>query len=317
MNAFEDRLARVGAEGLHASDIEVIQANLGLKCNQECVHCHVNAGPRRDEMMSWPVMERIIDVAGKVKPRLVDLTGGSPELNNHFIQFVRALRMDGHTVQVRTNLTVLLEPGLEAIPEFLKESSVQLVGSMPCYLEENVCAQRGEGAYTKSISAIKLLNALGYGVEPGLVLNLVYNPAGPVLPPDQADLEADYRRELGERFGIVFSNLLTIANMPIGRFGGMLKEQGQLDRYVELLRESFNPGTVKGLMCRHQLSIGWDGRLFDCDFNLALGLAIDHGAPDHIEHFNLPGLAQRRVVTGDHCFGCTAGQGSSCGGALA
>jgi radical SAM/Cys-rich protein len=317
MNTFEDRLAQVGAKGLHASDIEMIQVNLGLKCNQECVHCHVNASPHRDEMMTWPVMERIVIVARKARPRLVDLTGGSPELNKHFRRFVEALHGEGHTVQVRTNLTVLLEPDMETMPEFLKEHRIQLVGSMPCYLEENVCAQRGQGAYAKSIAALKLLNSLGYGIDSGLVLNLIYNPAGPILPPGQADLEADYRRELGERFGIGFSNLLTIANMPIGRFGGTLEEQGQLDRYMELLRDSFNPCTVEGLMCRHQLSVGWDGRLYDCDFNLALGLTVDHGAPDHIEHFDLTGLAQRRVVTGDHCFGCTAGQGSSCGGALA
>jgi radical SAM/Cys-rich protein len=317
MNAFEKQLAGAGREGLHACDIETIQVNMGLKCNQACVHCHVSASPERSETMPWAVMERILDVAKTAKPKLVDLTGGSPELNSHFRRFVESLRRGGHPVQVRTNLTALLEPGLETLPQFLRENDVQLVGSMPCYLEENVCAQRGEGVYMKSITAIRLLNGLGYGAGSGPPLSLVYNPAGPLLPAGQVDLESDYRRELGNRFGIVFTNLLTIANMPIGRFGNTLKKTGQLDEYMTLLRNSFNPGTVEGLMCRHQLSVGWDGTLYDCDFNLALGLAVDHGAPDHIESFALEELAERRVVTGDHCFGCTAGQGSSCGGALA
>jgi len=220
-------------------------------------------------------------------------------------------------VQVRTNLTVLLEPGMETLPEWLREHQVQLVASLPCYLEQNVRAQRGERTYEKSIEAIKRLNALGYGSDPRLPLNLVYNPGGPFLPPEQSTLEADYRRELGSRFDITFSHLLTITNVPIGRFRAELRRQNQEQEYLQLLRAAFNPLTVEGLMCRHQISVGWDGTLFDCDFNLALGYAVDHGAPDHIRSFDPDALKTRRIVTGEHCFSCTAGHGSSCGGALA
>lgn len=247
---------------------------------------------------------------------MVDLTGGAPEMNLHFRKFVQALRQEGHRVQVRTNLTVLLEAGLEDLAEFLREHQVQLVASLPCYLEENVQAQRGVGVYEKSIAAIKRLNALGYGFESGLALNLVYNPGGPFLPPPQKVLEEDYRRELGTRFGISFTRLLTITNMPLGRFRAELNRQNQEQDYLRLLRKSFNPHTVGGLMCRQQISIGWDGTLYDCDFNLALGLPVNHGAPDHIQSFSPPDLRMRRIVTGEHCFACTAGAGSSCGGAL-
>ena len=266
--------------------------------------------------MAWPTMERVLEIAGEVGCELVDLTGGAPELNPHFRRFVEALRGDGHTVQVRTNLTVLLEPGMETMPEFFRDHEVQLVASMPCYLEENVRAQRGERVYEKSVEAIRRLNALGYGQENGRILNLVYNPGGPVLPPEQAELEGDYRRELGDRFGITFSRLLTITNLPIGRFRAILRKHGQEQKYLHLLRTAFNPQTIDGLMCRHQLSIGWDGTLYDCDFNLALGFSVNHGAPDHIERFDPSDLMTRRIVTGEHCFGCTAGCGSSCAGAL-
>jgi radical SAM/Cys-rich protein len=247
---------------------------------------------------------------------LVDLTGGAPELNPHFRNFVLALRRGGHTVQVRTNLTVLLEPGMEDLPEFFRDQHIQLVASMPCYLEENVCAQRGKGVYEKSIAAIKRLNALGYGSNPELLLSLIYNPGGPFLPPPQSVLEEDYRRELGQRFQITFTHLLTITNMPLGRFRTDLIGKKEQESYMQLLRKSFNPRTVKGLMCCRQLSVGWDGTLYDCDFNLALGLPVNHGAPDHIMSFRPNELRTRRIVTGDHCFGCTAGAGSSCGGAL-
>jgi len=316
MNDFEKQIADIGGAGLHALDIETIQVNVGLRCNQECVHCHLDSSPRRTEVMEWPIMESILETARRVGCRMVDLTGGSPELNPHFRRFVAALRKEDHAVQVRTNLTVLLEPGMETMPEFLRDHKVQLVASMPCYLEENVRAQRGEGVYEKSIAVIRRLNALGYGLDCDLPLNLVYNPGGPFLPPEQAGLQADYRRELGERFGIAFSKLLTITNMPIGRFQTALRRQGQEQKYLQLLKEGFNSQTASGLMCRHQLSIGWDGTLYDCDFNLALGLAVNHGAPDHIQRFDRSGLLTRRIVTGEHCFGCTAGCGSSCGGAL-
>ncbi len=312
MNDFEKQIG----DGLHSIAIETLQVNLGLLCNQQCTHCHLEASPQRDEIMEWPVMELVLEAAKRVGCQLVDLTGGAPELNPHFRDFVSTLHGAGHRVKVRTNLTVLLEPGMEDLPEFFREHRVQLVASLPCYLEENVCAQRGKGVYERSITAIRRLNALGYGSHPDLHLYLVYNPGGPFLPPPQSALEEDYRRELGQRFNITFTRLLTITNMPLGRFRtGLIKNKEQED-YVHLLRKSFNPHTVKGLMCCHQLSVGWDGTLYDCDFNLALGLPVNHGAPDHIKNFKPEGLTMRRIVTGDHCFGCTAGSGSSCGGAL-
>jgi radical SAM/Cys-rich protein len=267
-------------------------------------------------MMEWPIMELVLQACKRARCQLVDLTGGAPELNPNFRRFVMALCQEGHRVQVRTNLTVLLEQGMEQMPEFLREHQIRLVASMPCYLEENVCAQRGPGVYEKSVAVIKRLNALGYGYESFLPLNLVYNPGGPFLPPPQSALEGDYRRELASRFGIVFTHLLTITNMPLGRFRTELARQNKEQDYLRLLRKSFNPQTVDGLMCRRQLSVGWDGTLFDCDFNLALGLPVNHGAPDHIRFFKIGDLQTRRIVTGEHCFGCTAGSGSSCGGAL-
>jgi radical SAM/Cys-rich protein len=316
MNDFEKQITGIKGKGLHSVKIETIQVNLGLRCNQQCAHCHLEASPQRDEMMEWRVMELVLKAAKRVRCQLVDLTGGAPELNPHFRQFVAALHQEGRPVQVRTNLTVLLEPDMGGMPEFLRKHRVRLVASMPCYLEENVRAQRGPGTYEKSVAAIKILNGLGYGSDPELPLNLVYNPGGPFLPPGQSELEEDYRRELGRRFGIVFSHLLTITNMPLGRFRNELDRWGERETYLRLLRDSFNLQTVSGLMCRNQLSVGWNGTLYDCDFNLALGLPVNHGVPNHIKNFKPKDLMARRIVTGDHCFGCTAGSGSSCGGAL-
>jgi radical SAM/Cys-rich protein len=261
-------------------------------------------------------MELVLGAAGRLRCRLVDLTGGAPELNPNLQRFVKALRDEGICVQVRTNLVVLLEPGMERMGKFFRDNQVQLVGSMPCYLEENVSSIRGAGVYEKSIEAIKRLNDLGYGSDAGLPLDLVYNPAGPFLPPDQAGLEAGYRHELGDRFGITFSRLLTITNMPIGRFGETLRTANRYHAYMQLLHNSFNPQTIDGLMCRHQIAIGWQGTIYDCDFNLALGLPVNSGAPDDIRRFDPRVLQGRTIVTGEHCFGCTAGCGSSCGGAL-
>jgi radical SAM/Cys-rich protein len=312
MNDFEKQIAG----GLYSLQMNTLQVNLGLRCNQQCKHCHLEASPQRTEMMNWPVMELILEAAQDMNFQLVDLTGGAPELNPHFRRFVGALCREGHTVQVRTNLTVLQEPGMEEMPEFFRENWVHLVASLPCYLKENVCAQRGERVYEKSIAAIRRLNALGYGFHPDLPLNLVYNPGGPFLPPPQSALEEDYRQELGNRFGITFTRLLTITNMPLGRFQIELDRKNQKQYYLQLLRRSFNPKTMDGLMCRYQISIGWDGTLYDCDFNMALRLPVNHGAPDHIRSFRREDLVKRRIVTGEHCFGCTAGAGSSCGGAL-
>lgn len=316
MNDFEKQIGQITGGGLHSHRIEILQINLGLRCNQQCLHCHLNASPSRTEMMEWSVMELVLLAAANSGCRLVDLTGGAPELNPNFCRFIETLRKNGRPVQIRTNLTVLLEPGMEKMPEFLQKHKIRLVASLPCYLEENVSAQRGKGVYEKSITAIRQLNTLGYGKDPELPLSLVYNPGGPFLPPPQSMLEEDYRREMDLRFGITFTRLLTITNMPLGRFRAHLSHLGQERNYLTLLRESFNPDTLSGLMCRHQISIGWDGRLYDCDFNLALGLPVDHGAPDHIKSFRVADLNARRIVTGEHCFGCTAGAGSSCGGAL-
>ncbi|MFV1957334.1 MAG: arsenosugar biosynthesis radical SAM (seleno)protein ArsS [bacterium] len=316
MNDFERKMAQPSKKGLYASKIQYFQVNLGLVCNQACRHCHLNCSPERTEVMKWRVMKMILSAAETVRPELVDLTGGAPELNPDFRRFVGALRERDIPVQVRTNLTVITEPGMEDLPDYYREEGIQLVGSLPCYLEENVRAQRGERVYEKSIEALKMLNRFGYGVEPDLILNLVYNPGGPFLPGDQSALEKAYRKELMSRFDLRFTNLLTITNMPIGRFKEELRVRNEEKEYMELLRNSFNPTTVDGLMCRYQISFGWDGTMYDCDFNLALGFSVDHGAPDHINKFDASILSCRRIVTGSHCFGCTAGSGSSCGGAL-
>lgn len=316
MNGFEKRIADVSSGGLFCRDIDVIQVNVGLRCNQECRHCHLGASPRRTETMTWETMREVIDAVSRAGCRLVDLTGGSPELNPGIRRFITALREHGLAVQLRTNLTVLLEDGMETLPEFLRDRDVALVASMPCYLEENVRAQRGRGVYEKSIEAMRRLNAIGYGVDPRRTLDLVYNPVGSSLPPEQRVLEAEYKRELRRRFNVTFTRLLTITNMPIGRFGDALRREHREDAYMKLLRHAFNPRTVSDLMCRHQLSVAWDGTLYDCDFNLALGQPVDHGAPAHLTEFDMRALASRRIVTGEHCFGCTAGHGSSCRGAL-
>lgn len=317
MNRFERAVGPSAAEGLSGLGIGTVQVNVGLRCNQCCAHCHVGASPQRKEVMTWATMEAVLKVVRAARPRLVDITGGAPEMNPNLRRFITALGPEVPAVRMRTNFTALLEPGNEKLPEFLRERRVELVGSMPCYLEENVAAQRGAGVYEKSVAAIRHLNSLGYGRDPELLLDLVYNPGGPFLPPAQEELEADYRRELGERFGIVFTRLLTIANMPIGRFLAKLRGENGEAGYRRLLEGAFNPQTVAGLMCRHQISVGWEGTLYDCDFNLALGLPVDHGAPSRLKEFDAEALSRRRIVTGEHCFGCTAGQGSSCGGALA
>jgi radical SAM/Cys-rich protein len=314
-NCFDRRVSQ-GPGGLKGLGIDTIQVNVGLRCNQSCRHCHLECSPARAEAMDWDTMCAVTSAALRAGASLVDITGGAPELNPHLRRFIRELREAGLHVQVRTNLTVLLENGQEDMIGFLHDHAVRLVASMPCYLEENVDAQRGPHTHARSIEAIRRLNAAGYGTEDGLQLNLVHNPAGPFLPPDQAELEREYRRELHDRFGIGFSHLLTITNMPLGRFAGLLRAADREAEYMRLLAESFNPATVPGLMCRHQVSVGWDGTLYDCDFNLALELPVNHSAPDHVSRFDPALLRCRRIVTGKHCLGCTAGHGSSCGGSL-
>lgn len=317
MNEFDRRVAESIGTDLRSGGIELVQVNLGFLCNQCCRHCHVEASPDRAEVMSWETMTLILAVARQLETVRFDLTGGAPELNPDFRRFVAALRQDGREVQVRTNLTVLLEPTMEDMVGFLRDHCVALVGSLPCYLEENVAAQRGAGVYARSVEAIRRLNAAGYGHRPDLPLNLVYNPGGPFLPPPQAELENDYRVELRQRFGIEFTRLLTITNMPIGRFMADLRRTHKDGEYLKLLMDSFNARTVDTLMCRRQISVAWDGTLYDCDFNLALGCPVNHGAPDSLKAFSPSALLRRRIVTGEHCFGCTAGAGSSCGGSLA
>jgi len=315
MSRFENRAT--GGKGLYSTGLETVQVNVGLRCNQSCRHCHLEASPLRTESMDWPTMQRVIPVCRDSGCTLVDITGGAPELNPHLREFISALTGEQLQVQVRTNLTVLAEPGLESMPVFFRDHAVRITASLPCYTEENVRAQRGPLAYEKSIQALKRLNSLGYGTDPDLPLNLAYNPGGPFLPGEQSALEADYRRELRRRFGISFTSLITITNMPLGKFKFQLQQENGENGYLELLENTFNPMTIPALMCRSQLSIGWDGTLYDCDFNLALNRPVNHGSPDHVSRFNRESLASRRIVLGDHCFGCTAGHGSSCAGSIA
>ncbi len=298
--------------------LSTLQVNLGYICNLSCVHCHVNAGPSRKESMALETVDQVLSLVAREHIGLLDLTGGAPELNPHFRYLVTAARALGARVIDRCNLTVLFEPGQEDLASFLASQSVEITASLPCYLEDNVEEQRGKGVYADSIRAIRLLNELGYGREPNLVLNLVYNPVGPVLPPPQAALQEDYRRELGERFNIEFDQLFTITNMPISRFGAVLLAQGKYVEYMQLLRDNFSLANLDTLMCRNLLSIDWQGYVYDCDFNQMLDLPLlARNRRSHITDLPPGGqLTGASVRTGEHCYGCAAGQGSSCGGAL-
>lgn len=314
---------RVHQEGKHLtrSGIDTVQINVGKLCNQACLHCHVEAGPKRTEVMDHQTVELALDFVRAAAPQTVDITGGAPELNPSFRFLVEQVRHDGRHVIDRCNLTVLLERGQEDLAQFLADMRVEIMASLPCYLEENVTKQRGQGVYAKSIEALHHLNALGYGeADSGLVLNLVYNPVGAHLPPPQVALEADYKRELGTRFGVHFNHLYTITNMPIARFAHMLQREGKFTSYLELLATAFNPATLDGLMCRHLVSISWDGFLYDCDFNQILDMRLGNGKPFRLGERPATDLIrllqQREILVGSHCYGCTAGAGSSCGGTL-
>jgi radical SAM/Cys-rich protein len=309
---------------LRRRQLETLQVNLGYRCNQTCHHCHVNAGPTRKEMMGAEVAAIVIEVLCARSIQVLDLTGGAPELNPHFRSMVAAARAADARVIDRCNLTVLSETGQEGLDEFLAQQGVEVVASLPCYSKVNVDAQRGDGVFERSIDGLKRLNKLGYGKDKsGLVLNLVYNPLGPYLPPSQSDLERDYRRVLAERFGVVFNRLFTLANMPIQRFGSMLISKGQFAAYMKLLRNAYRPENLDGVMCRSLVSVDWQGYLYDCDFNQMLGLPLGGKSPasprrhvrdllrDQDREFD-----RAVVAVADHCYGCTAGQGSSCGGAL-
>jgi radical SAM/Cys-rich protein len=298
--------------GLHT-----LQVNLGYVCNLSCAHCHVNAGPHRTESMEEETASLVLRLLQRGGISILDLTGGAPELNPHFRRLVREARELGVQAIDRCNLTVMFEPGQEDLPEFLAANRVEVTASLPCYLEENVEEQRGRGVFDRSIEAIRRLNALGYGGDDALRLNLVYNPVGPVLPPPQADLQRDYQRELGERFGIRFDELLTITNMPISRFGAVLLSQGQYVDYMALLRDNFREANLETLMCRSLVSVDWRGYLYDCDFNQMLGLPLLASDRTHLRDLlQGQGLNGHPVAVGEHCYGCAAGQGSSCGGAL-
>jgi len=300
--------------------LETLQVNLGYKCNQSCVHCHVNAGPNRTEMMSRETVFEIVAFLKAAHIKALDLTGGAPELNPHFRMLVTAARDLGVKVMDRCNLTILEQPGQENLAQFLADHQVEIVASLPCYLEENVDRQRGKGVFDTSIRCLQKLNALGYGKPgSGLVLNLVYNPQGAVLPPAQDRLEQDYQSQLGERFGISFNRLYVLTNMPIQRFGSMLISKGQFEHYMDVLKNAYQPGNLDTLMCRTMISVDWRGYVYDCDFNQMLDLPLAwHGKPrTHLRELIGAHLDGHTIVVKDHCYGCTAGQGSSCGGALA
>lgn len=319
MNDFDKKVKEATGAGLSSCGLRTLQVNVGFRCNQHCTHCHVDASPGRTEVMGWETMELVLELARRVRPGLVDITGGAPELNPDLERFITALRKDGHNVQVRTNLTVLLEPGLEHMMRFLGDSGVRLVASFPCYMKPEVDNVRGEGAFEKSLEALRRLNAVGYGRDPRFVLDLVFNPEKDFLPAPQSELEKEYREELG-RAGIAFNDLLTITNMPIGRFRQQLEKHKRQEGYMHLLRDRFNPATLDKLMCLYQIDVAWDGTIYDCDFNLAQGMPANlpsgPGKMPHIGVFDPSRDGRRRIATGDHCFGCTAGAGSSCGGAL-
>ena len=309
-----------GFPALRRGRLETLQVNLGYKCNQSCLHCHVNAGPQRTEMMSRETLGDVLVFLETSGLRKLDVTGGAPELNPGFRTLVSRARALGAQVIDRCNLTVLTEPGQEDLADFLAAQEVEVTASLPCYGEELVDRQRGQGVYERSIAALKRLNALGYGAPSGrLVLNLVYNPQGPSLPPAQEPLEADYRKALSERHGIVFNRLYTLANMPIQRFGSTLISKGGFRDYMALLRRAHRDENLDGVMCRTLVSVDWQGFLYDCDFNQMLGLplVLDGRRRIHVTELIGRDLAGNAISVRDHCYGCTAGQGSSCGGALA
>ena len=317
MNRFSDRLATEGFE-LRRTKTEILQINVGKLCNLTCVHCHVNAGPKRKEIMARETIDRVIDWLGKTNIPIVDLTGGAPEMIpdfRYFVERVKALQPSRHVID-RCNLTILLERGYDNLPEFLAGHKVEIIASMPCYSPKNVNAQRGEGVFEASIKALQLLNSLGYGKAVDLPLHLVYNPVGAFLPGSQAEMEADFKRELFSHFCIVFNKLYSITNLPIGRFASYLRHNGKLDEYMEMIINAFNPATIDGLMCRNTISVGWRGEVYDCDFNQQLGLQWENGAPIFLWDVDPHKIDNREITTGNHCFGCTAGAGSSCGGAI-
>ena len=315
---FAEKIHSAGLPPLAAFAVDTLQVNVGKRCNQTCKHCHVDAGPQRAEQMTRETAEQVIAVLEHYPIPTLDITGGAPELNPHFDYLVQEGARLGRHVMDRCNLTVFYEPGKAYLPQFLRDHHVEIIASLPYYLSDLVDRQRGPGVYEKSIEALRCLNRLGYGIpESGLHLHLVYNPVGAYLPPSQAAIEAEFKKELSARFGVVFNHLYTLTNMPISRFRKFLEVSGNYESYLTRLETHFNPSTVDKLMCRSLVSVGWDGLLYDCDFNQMLDLPVLAPAPRHIKDFDAWVLAKRAIATGFHCYGCTAGSGSSCGGAVA
>ena len=311
-------LDKISFPAIHRVKLYTLQVNVGYRCNQSCFHCHVNAGPNRTEEMTGDVADIVLEFLERRQIGTLDITGGAPELNAHFRNLVRGARALGVKVMDRCNLTILEQPGQEDLAEFLAAHTVEVVASMPCYLEGNVERQRGKGVFDGSIRGLKKLNALGYGRDHGLILNLVYNPQGPSLPPSQISLEADYKRVLGENYGIVFNKLFVLANMPIQRFGSTLITNGEFEGYLDLLQHAHLDANLDGVMCRNLISIDWRGFVYDCDFNQMLDLSMPFGGKEHVHLSDLldTEIEGNPIRVAGHCYGCTAGQGSSCGGAL-
>ncbi len=314
---FDEKLKSSNLE-LISAEIDTLQVNVGKLCNQACKHCHVDASPTRTEIMSRPTIEACLNVLRKYEIPTLDITGGAPELIPDFRYFVVEARKTGAKIIVRHNLTVMFEPNQEDLPELFAENKVEVVSSLPYFLQQQTDAQRGAGVFEKSIEAIKRLNAVGYGIEgTDLILNFVYNPTGAFLPPAQSQIETDFRRELKNRYNLFFNNLFTITNLPIARFLDFLRRSGNEEKYMRKLIGAFNPATVENLMCRNLISVDWTGKLYDCDFNQMLELSVSGDLPRTIFDFDPDQFASRPIATANHCFGCTAGSGSSCGGAVA
>ncbi len=313
---FEEMLERHGVDRLSTAAIEVLQVNVGKLCNQTCAHCHVDAGPDRTESMTRETAQMVLELLRRHPIPTLDITGGAPELNPNFRYLVDGARRLGRHVIDRCNLTVLLVRSQDDLAEFLARNEVEVIASLPSFRQSGTDAQRGDGVFEKSIAALRRLNGVGYGHDPNLSLNLVHNPVGAFLPGNQVSLERDYKRELHSRYGIVFDNLYTITNMPISRFLEFLERSGNLESYMELLVKSFNPAAAGEVMCRSHISVGWDGTIYDCDFNQMLDLPVGNGAPNTLADLLESDDLHRTVVTARHCYGCTAGAGSSCGGAV-
>lgn len=316
---FKDKVATLGMFPLKPADIEIFQINVGKMCNQVCKHCHVDAGPDRKEIMTRETMELCLEILKTSAFKTVDLTGGAPEMNPDFRWFVEEIKALGKHIIVRCNLTIILaNKRFHDLPDFFKKHQIEIVSSLPSFTQDRTDRQRGDGVFDESIKALQLLNSVGYGMDgTGLILNLVYNPAGAFLPPDQVALEREYKAELEKRYGISFNNLFAITNMPISRYLDYLLNTGNYDKYMDKLIEAFNPAAVKNVMCRNTISVSWDGYLYDCDFNQMLDLKVSCQDSQHLSTFHAASISTRNIVLKQHCYGCTAGAGSSCGGAVA